>query len=225
MGRERIGAFGGTFDPIHLGHVGAAREIQRSFQLDKVLFIPAYLPPHKGRPDMAAPEHRMRMVELALAPYPRLVPSAVEMEAGGKSYSVLTLERLKGLYPRAWIFFILGIDAFLEIETWREYRKLLNQGRFIVISRPGFALHRAEGVLGDEYSKRMVFLSASEDVEESLLARFRIFLFPVTPVDVASHVIRERVRSGLPLRGMVPEKVEAYIKEKKLYRREKQEDS
>jgi len=130
---KRLGLFGGTFNPIHIGHIRAAQVVADRFQLDQILFIPSYQPPHKTSEDLASAEHRLNMVRLALAGREKLVPSSIEIEAGGKSYSIWTLERIQALDPGARVFFILGIDAFLEIETWKDYKSvLLRQG-----PRPG----------------------------------------------------------------------------------------
>ena len=108
MKKERIGIFGGTFNPIHKGHVKAALEVQKIFLLDRVLLIPSYIPPHKQTPNMAPPSARLEMVERAVAYYPQFVPSPVEIEARGKSYSILTLTKLKIHYPNAVMFFIVA---------------------------------------------------------------------------------------------------------------------
>jgi nicotinate-nucleotide adenylyltransferase len=123
----KIGLFGGTFNPIHLGHIKAAKIIDERFFLDKVFFIPSYIPPHKESFHVASPKHRLKMVELAVEPYPHFYPSPIEIDAGGMSYSIVTLKKMKTQYPEAKILFLLGMDAFLEIETWRDYESVLEQ--------------------------------------------------------------------------------------------------
>lgn len=221
MKKEKIGIFGGTFNPIHLGHVRAALKVQEVFSLDKVLLIPSYIPPHKGVPDIASPFHRMRMVGLAVAPYPRIVPSSVEIQAKGKSYSILTLEKLKGHYPDSSMFFILGVDAFLEIDTWRDHEKVLEQCHFIVISRPGYKLEDAINVLGEAYRERMVFDFNRNDLGKIGGENYRIFLLSLPSLDIASKDIRKKVKNGESITGLVPESVEKYIVSKKLYLRGK----
>ncbi len=214
---ERIGLLGGTFNPIHLGHLRAAEEVRSRLALDRVLLIPSYIPPHKQPTYMASPDERFAMVELAAHDHPCLAASSLEIEAQERSYSIITLNKVKTRYPDAWIFFILGVDAFLEIETWKSYREVLEQCRFIVISRPGFDLAAARNALPPEYEGNFHDVREAEDVGEDLLEKFRIFLLPIPAVDVSSTEIRHRIRLGRSIQGLVPESVEEYIRKKNLY--------
>jgi nicotinate-nucleotide adenylyltransferase len=136
-GELRIALFGGTFDPIHNAHLAVAREARDRFLLDEVLFVPAARPPHKGRGAAAASEHRYRMVELACTGEKGFTPSRLE-EAGGKSFSIRTIERVKaGLAPAARLFFLIGADAFAEIGAWYRSADVLRAVEFIVVARPG----------------------------------------------------------------------------------------
>jgi nicotinate-nucleotide adenylyltransferase len=217
MKEERIGLLGGTFNPVHRGHLKAAEEVQTRFALARVLFIPSYIPPHKQTTEMASPEDRFAMVELAVRPYPFLVASPIEIEAQERSYSIITLNKVKAIYPAAWIFFILGVDAFLEIETWKSYRDVLEQCRFIVISRPGFDLSSARSALPPEFKGSFVYVPKTGDVGTVALERFRIFLLPMPSLDISSTEIRRLVKSGRPIDGLVPGPVEEYISNKNLY--------
>jgi nicotinate-nucleotide adenylyltransferase len=217
MSRERIGLLGGTFNPVHQGHLKAAAEALRKTGLSRILFIPSYIPPHKKTAGIASPEDRFAMVKLAVAGHPRFVASPVEIEAKERSYSVVTLGKVKAAYPDAWIFFILGIDAFLEIETWRSYQEVLGKCHFIVISRPGFRLTNARTVLDEPYTGWIHALRGGMPAGDDLLERFRIFIVPIHALDISSTDIRRRVKQGLPIRGLVPEAVEAYIKKRRLY--------
>ena len=215
---ERMGLFGGTFDPIHLGHLRAAREVLERFALDRILFVPSFIPPHKERKGMAPARDRLRMVELACAGEPRFAASSIEVDAGGRSYSILTLERVRGLYPGARIFFILGTDAFLEIGTWREHERVLDESLFIVMTRPGARLEDAAGVVGDSLRGRVREIAEGETVDEGVLGDHRIFLLPIRALDVSSTEIRRRVRAGETVAGLVPEAVGDYIRSHGLYR-------
>ncbi|NIM91331.1 MAG: nicotinate (nicotinamide) nucleotide adenylyltransferase [Candidatus Aminicenantes bacterium] len=217
MKKARIGIFGGTFNPIHAGHMRAAEIVQRKFLLDKILFIPSYIPPHKESVDMASPSDRLKMVELACAPYSRFIPSPIEIEAQEKSYSIITLEKIEKMYPETWLFFILGIDAFLEIETWKEYEELLKRCSFIVVSRQGYRLQEAKNVLEGPYKEKMYEFPESGEREEDLFSSYRIFLLPIDSLNIASTEIRRRARKGLSLKGLVLESVEVYIAENRLY--------
>lgn len=221
MGRrareERIGLLGGTFNPVHRGHLRAAETVRSRFRLNCVLFIPSYLPPHKQTNDMASPEDRFAMVELAVGAFPRLIASSLEIEARERSYSIITLNKIKAIYPAARIFFILGVDAFLEIETWKSYREVLEQCRFIVISRPGFDLAAARNALPADYEESFHHVRETEEPGKDLLERFRIFLLSIPAIDVSSTEIRRRIRLGRSIRRLVPEAVEEYIRRKNLY--------
>jgi len=217
MKKERIGIFGGTFNPIHRGHVKAALEVEKLFLLDKVLFIPSYTPPHKRSPDIMSPSHRLQMVKLAVASYPQFIPSSIEIHAKGKSYSILTLAKLKKQYQDAWMFFILGMDAFLEIDTWRDYEKLLDQCHIIVISRPGYYLGDAHKIQDGIYKKRMILISDSKQVAKDVLESNKIFLLPIPASDIASKLIRKKIKTGVSIADDVVKSVEKYIRENKLY--------
>lgn len=215
--REKIGVFGGTFNPIHSGHLQAAAEVKSRFRLDRVLFIPSSIPPHKKIRDVASAEDRLRMVELAVRGRTGFVASGIEVEAGETSYSVNTLERIKWIWPDAMIFFILGVDAFLEIGTWREHERVINECCFIVMGRPGFRLESAKTVLGGRLEPQMTELPENAAVEEGLLVRFRVFLAPIRGLDVSSTEIRRRLRRGESVKGLVPNPVGSFIRKRKLY--------
>jgi nicotinate-nucleotide adenylyltransferase len=218
MKKERIGLFGGTFNPVHSGHLKAAEIVQKRFLLDKILFIPSYIPPHKDTAEIATPSHRLKMVETALRGFSHFIPCSIEIDAEEKSYSIITINRIKKLYPKSWIFFILGIDAFLEVDTWKDYEQLLEQCFFVVISRPGYLLEEAKKTLEGKYREKMCMLAKSESVKDEMLLSFRIFLLPIDALDIASTEIRGRIKRGDSIKGMVSERVEAYIRENRLYK-------
>lgn len=218
MKKERIGLFGGTFNPVHSGHIRAAGIVQRRFLLDRILFIPSYIPPHKHTAEIASPFHRLKMVEIALRAFSHFVPCSIEIDAKGKSYSIITINRIKKLYPKSLIFFILGIDSFLEVDTWKDYEQLLEQCFFVVISRPGFRLSEAKKILDGKYREKMYKFSKSEVIKDEKLFSFRIFLLPIDALDVASTEIRGRIKREDSIKGMVSEDVEAYIRKKRLYK-------
>ena len=140
----RIAIFGGTFDPVHNAHLHIAREAMAQAGLDQVLFIPAAHPPHKADSMCAPYEHRYRMVELACQGEARFVPSRIE--AGSeRSYSILTIERLKARQPGDEFLFLIGADAFAEIGTWRRWREVIAAVSFIVVTRPGHRYETPEG--------------------------------------------------------------------------------
>lgn len=218
MDRERIGLFGGTFNPVHMGHLKAAGEVLQRFSLERILFIPSHIPPHKVSREIASSFHRMKMVELALRGYPQFVASGVEVEREGTSYSVVTLGKIRSMFPGARIFFILGIDAFQEIETWRDYESVLEQCLFIVMTRPSYNLSEAKNVLHGRYKDTILEVAGSEPVSEEIFLTRRIFLLPIEALDISSSDIRRRIREGKSVAGLVPGAVEEYMKKNHLYR-------
>jgi nicotinate-nucleotide adenylyltransferase len=142
---RRICLFGGTFDPIHTAHLQIAEAAQTRMDLDEILFVPAANPPHKDSGSLTSFEHRFRMVEIACKPYPDFVPSRLE-EGAGRSYTISTLERFRAkLSERDDLYFLIGSDAFADLETWHRWPEVLKLTRFIVVSRPGETYRVPEG--------------------------------------------------------------------------------
>lgn len=213
----RLGLLGGTFNPIHKGHIRAAQAVLVTFKLDKVYFIPAFIPPHKFSQEIASPEHRLKMVELAVESYPDFIPSSVEIEAGGKSYSINTLEKFQQMFPGSKIYFIVGVDAFLEIDTWKDYERLLEKCSFIVISRPGYDLNDAKGILHGRLKRKIIDIGRYLKLDQTGKDKFNIILFYFEGMDVSSTEVREKAKKGKSIKGLVPEGVESYIKKNNLY--------
>lgn len=214
----RIGLFGGTFDPIHRGHLKAARLVGRRFGLDRILFIPAGDPPHKERPDMVAARHRLRMVRLAVAGTPGWTASPIEIRAGGTSYSIRTIEAMRRTYPGARLFFIAGSDAFHEIKTWRNWRRVLERCSFIVMTRPGRGLASAVSALGPEFRPRIRRIAPRERMAGAGEEDGLIHLLSIPALPISSTDIRVRAASGRPFAGRVPPAVARYIRDHRLYR-------
>lgn len=208
---------GGTFNPIHSGHLKAAELVMKKIPMEKILFIPSYVPPHKEIADMVGPFHRLRMVELAVAGNPAFEASSLEMDAEGTSYSVFTLEKIRISYPQATIFFIMGIDAFLEIKTWKEYKKVLKQCSFIIMNRPGYCLEDAKYVLGKKYSRNIHEYQDDQKLLDVMDEKPHILLLPMLSLDVSSTDIRHLFAAKKEVQGLVPESVLAYIRKHKLY--------
>lgn len=217
MSKELIGLLGGTFNPIHRGHIKAAKTVAESFNLDKIFFVPAYFPPHKETGKVAEAKHRLKMVKDAVAPYPRFIPSSIEIDAGGPSYSIVTIRKIKENYPGSRLFFILGVDAFLEIETWKNYRDVLKSCDFIVLSRPGYRLQDATGILGGRFKEKMTYVEETVKIDMNKRGHYKIYLFTMDSLDISSSEIRKRIGRGQSIQGLVPLKVEKYIKESNLY--------
>ncbi len=221
---NKIGILGGTFDPIHLGHLRAAVEIQEGFGLDAVYLIPAAIPPHKQRMDIAAPEDRLEMVRQATEDLPELRVSDIELKRQGPSYTIDTIYAFREKLPaKVWVYLIMGIDAFLEISTWKAYDDLLHIVPSIVINRPapeGQARPSLENAI--ETLMRSGELAGYECAMETPCyehcEKQPIFTFNVTPMEISSTRIRELIRQGRRIDYLVPPRVQAYIEAKGLYR-------
>jgi nicotinate-nucleotide adenylyltransferase len=216
---KKLGILGGTFNPIHYGHLAAAEEVRNRLKLDRILFIPSSLPPHKQDEDVPPAVHRMGMVRLALEGNPAFEPSDIEIKRGGRSYTVDTIETLRQMHPRDEMYFITGLDSFLEIQTWHCWESLLALCRFVVLSRPGYRftdltkinfIQSAEGELeGLDHGLR------SQSVVRS--GAFEIFFEMIPLFDISSTDIRRRVKEGRSIKYLLPEAVETYIIKNKLY--------
>jgi nicotinate-nucleotide adenylyltransferase len=208
-----VGLLGGTFDPIHVGHLAAARAAQSALDLDVVRFIPAARPPHRSDSPRAAEYHRVEMIRRAICDVPGWEVSDLELRRQGKSYTWDTLAFLhqQGLSPSQ-IFFITGADAFAEIATWHRYPELLDAAHFVVISRPGISLDTMRARIPTLVPR----MSAADEFADS--ASTRIFVVSSNTPDVSSTEIRERAALGESLDQLVPPAVAAYIAQEQLYR-------
>ena len=212
----RLGLFGGTFNPIHLGHLRAGVEIQERFALDRVLYLPAAIPPHKATPELLSSAHRLKMVRLAVGGQSRLKASDAEIKRSGKSYSIQTVRHFHRAFPQGLeLFFILGLDAFLEIPTWKEYRQLFGLCHFIVLDRHGFSRRRLPEFLFEEISPEFVSLSPGTSFSSS--QRHSVYWAAITRLDISSTLIRELRRQGKAVSYLVPEAVGEYIQKKRFY--------
>lgn len=220
MPLKRVGVFGGTFDPPHLGHLILAEEIRESFDLTEIYFMPCNEPPHKDREDLTDAKHRFAMVVAATLHNPAFVASPIEVNRPGKSFSIDTVRELhEAMGNETEIVFITGLDAFLDIETWEDYEELLDLCHVIVVSRPG---HGFEDVanLPEWIQERTVDLRGSEEPPSELFPEQgrRVFLSDAVHIDISSTDIRERIAAGSSVRYKVPAEVERYIRSHGLYR-------
>lgn len=201
MSERRIGILGGTFDPIHLGHLALAESAGEELELEKVLFIPAGHPPHKKDRLITEARHRQRMTELAIAGNPRFALSTIDLVRSGLSYTVDTLRLLSAEYVGAELFFIIGADSLLDLPTWYRPAEILQLAIVAAAGRPGFSLDQFESKLGELYRKY----------------RHRIVLFEAPSLDISSTMLRERLVAGRSVRYLVPDAVLEYIAANDLY--------
>ncbi len=198
---RRIGVIGGTFDPIHYGHLAAAEEARVKMDLERVLFVVAGMPPHKLDEEVTPVEHRLAMVSLAIASNPYFEISRVDVDRPGPSYTVDTMSILQEqLGQETAMFFIMGLDSLSELLTWHQPQRLIRLCRLAAVSRPGFEIDLAE----------------LETSVPGITSRVDIIDMP--EVDISSSELQQRVRDGLPIKYQVPEEVERYIMEHGLYR-------
>lgn len=212
-----IGIFGGTFNPIHLAHLRVAEEAREQLRLDRVLFVPSATPPHKGADHLAAAAHRLAMVRRAVAGNPAFRVSSVEIDRPGRSYSIDTVRLLRERVPRGTRFvFLLGVDAFREIDTWKEYRTLFTLADFAVLSRPPQPRGARRALVPVAARKHFCYGPDRETLVHT--SGTRIFFLTVTALDVSASDIRRRLQRGQSVRYLLPVPVERYIRAHRLYR-------
>jgi nicotinate-nucleotide adenylyltransferase len=213
-----IALFGGTFDPVHSGHIAAACAAQAAFSLDQVHFVPARIPPHKRERHLTPFPHRHAMVALACAGKPGFVPSILESRGetqGEPNYSIITVRKMTAqMSPDDRLFFLIGADAFLEIGTWKETVALLDAVDFIIVSRPGFAIAHAVGAIPQTLQPNALSNHCIQ------LRSKRIHLLTTVEADISSSRIRELASRRQSLAGLVPGAVEEYIQKLSLYTNE-----
>ncbi len=191
----KTGIFGGTFNPIHNGHLINARFIKEEFNLDEILFIPTGEPVHKKLHGNVSAEDRYDMVCVAIEKMDDFRVSRIELDREEASFTVITLDGLKKEYPGDEFFLIIGADSFNELDTWREYRAIINSVPLIVMKRPG-----------------------DPKLNESLMSQVAELLVASNPdIEISSSLIRSRISNGLPVDGLIPEEVDEFIKNKRLY--------
>jgi nicotinate-nucleotide adenylyltransferase len=214
--RRSVALFGGTFDPLHAGHIAVAQAAQRRFHLDAIHFIPSSRPPHKSQRELTPFIHRYAMVALGCAEHSGFVPSLAEAPAGGPPhifYTIDTVRRFHREHPDDHLYFIVGADQFLELPTWKNYESLLDACDFIIASRPGFRLDALRLVIPPEKLGR----SAAPDAHTIMLRKSAVHLLTTVASHVSSTEVRERLEKKQTIHGLVPARVEEYILGQGLY--------
>ena len=196
MKKQKIAIMGGTFDPIHMGHLLMAEIVRSDAGMDRVLFIPAGNPPHKRENEITSPEDRYQMTKLAIQDHSGFDVSRIEIDRPGYTYTVETLKMLEEQNDGTKEYYILlGADAFAYVPHWREAEKVIQQARFIVVQRPGYTVESPENLPEIHFQTAFVPL-----------------------MDISSTMVRERIKEGRSIRYMVPESVRNYIESHDLYR-------
>lgn len=200
---KRLGIMGGTFDPVHYGHLVTAETARAQFNFDKVIFVPSGYPPHKIGQKITEARHRYLMTVLAVATNIYFEVSRIEIDRQGYSYAIDTVSQLKEKYGPEWeLYFITGADAVLEILTWKNIERLIEMCTFVAATRPGFDLSILDNKL--------------EQI--SSIAKDKFLTFEVPALSISSTDIRQRVAAGKPIKYLLPESVERYIYANNLYR-------
>jgi nicotinate-nucleotide adenylyltransferase len=214
-----LGVLGGTFDPVHGGHLAIARAAQERFAPERFLLMPAWQPPHKPGEVITPWHHRFAMAVLACQDIDGVEASAAEGLRRGPSFTVETLEALRrDLEPDDPLLFLMGADSLAELHLWKEHRRLLDLAHLVVAPRPGTDRDRIRSGLEPGLAARWVPLGAEERAAGgSLEPAGQIFWMEMPPVDLSGSRIRDRVRSGEPLGGLVPPAVAAYIFKYRIY--------
>lgn len=201
----RIGLYGGSFNPVHVAHLVLAEQACEALALDRVVFIPARLPPHKDPAGLVAARERVRMVRLALTGNPRFSVSEIELKRRGRSFSIDTVLAMRRRFgAKAELFFLIGADTIAELPTWRQVGRLVRLCTFVPLSRPGVRLPKA----GD------LALTLGAKEARGILKR----MIKMPRLEISASDIRRRVVEGRSIRYLVPDAVDAYIRRKKLYK-------
>ena len=213
---RRTGVLGGTFDPIHEGHLAVAAAAARLLSLDEILLVPSRTPPHRPVDPAASIFHRFAMVALAAQRDPRMLASDLELGRPGPSYTADTLRALHAAgLDRLQIFFLIGADAFAEIATWREFPAVIDLAHFVVCNRPGTPAASMPARLPG-LSARMITLGAGDGYAADAPTP-SVYLLDVPTPDVSSTTVRACARAGRPLAGLLPPEVDSYIRRHGLY--------
>jgi len=208
--------FGGTFNPIHLGHLRGAEEIWQAFQLDEVIFVPSSIPPHKATEKVMEAKHRLEMVKLATSSNPHFSTSDLELSRPGRSFSVDTLRFFRERQEDAF-FFILGGDAFAEIETWKDFQNLFSLCHFIVMVRP----ESQKNISSSPFPEVLIpdFRYHPEERAWVHLSGHLVYFKEISFLDISSTLVRELIEKGETVRYLIPAEVVAYIQKYRLYRK------
>ena len=225
LSRMRLGLLGGSFNPVHDGHLAIAHQTREALGLDQILFVPTSHPPHKPNGSLAPAQDRYEMVRLAIASDPSLAISDVEIRRPGKSYTIDTVRLLQQEYGAdTRLFFLIGLDAFLDFPSWRDPLTLLELCSFVVLSRPGLSFRSLSTIalLPPIPYPSLADLDADQISRiETQIGTQRLICLKLPPCSISASDIRLRIRQGLPVANLLPPLVESYILRHHLYQEER----
>jgi len=203
-----IGIFGGTFDPIHYGHLRPVAEVHQALQLEKLFLLPASIPPHRQAPTASAGQ-RLQMTQLAVSEFPGLEVDNYEVQRGGISYTVETLEHYRRQYPQIPLCLLLGSDAFASLETWHQWQRLPTLAHLVVMQRP-----HHESTAASAWSEEYLTIDSRE---LSATSSGKIYFHKVTPQDISATGIRQAISEDQAVAALLPSAVINYIKQHHIY--------
>jgi nicotinate-nucleotide adenylyltransferase len=215
----KLGILGGTFNPIHYGHLAAAEEVRERLKLDRILFIPSSIPPHKQEEDIPSAAQRFEMVRIATSGNPHFETSDIEIKRQGKSYTIDTIEALRKINQERELNFITGIDTFLEIETWKNWERLFNLCSFVVLSRPGYRFNELVKIAFMKQAEPELSKLDRGELMQAVVRSgvFTVCLVTIPLYDISSTDIRRRIKEGRSIKYLLPDAVEIYIMKNRLY--------
>ena len=214
--RKKIGIFGGTLDPVHLGHLRAAEEVHEALALDEMWFVPAYLPPHKLEKELTPFEHRLNMVQLAIDGVEHFRASTIEAERKGVSFSVDLLRQINQIYGKSCTFyFVVGTDAALELDSWKDWQQIPKLTNLVIIKRPPVTIKDVRKKFSEIYPGMEMVTGPSPKIPKD--GANVILAIETTGIEISSTRIRKKVKQGKSIRFLVPERVRNYIIENNLY--------
>jgi nicotinate-nucleotide adenylyltransferase len=220
--RQRLGVYGGTFDPVHNGHLHVAQAVLEKFALAELIFVPAFVPPHKRGVEISAPHHRYAMLALATMYEASMHISTIELEAPSRPYTIETMANLQAQFAGADLFFVMGMDSFRDVTMWRSYETLLTAYHTVVAARPGYFANQSEAQrlgahLPPALQSRIVDLRGSRFPSPEHFDEPHIFVTDYVAEDVSATAIRTAVEANEGIENLVPAVVADYVRKYSLY--------
>jgi len=222
QGINQIGILGGSFDPVHMGHIGLAQETQSRFSLDQILFLPVFQSPHKSHIPLASSTHRMAMLRLALKGNTHFSISDTEMRREEVSYTIDTINRFRLKYSSSELYLIMGYDNLLDLDLWKDSREIMENCHILVASRPGLKIFNSTGKVFGLFNRDSPYrLGKIKNKTQEFIHREtgkKLVVYGVSPRDISSSVVRERLVLGKSIDNLLPPEVETYIIEHQIYK-------
>lgn len=219
----KIGLIGGSFNPVHLGHLRGAEEIKEMLQLDEIVFIPALIPPHKDTNKITSADHRLNMLNLATESNPSFKVSDIEINRKGPSYTIDTLKYFKSNYPENDYYFIMGTELFTRIDTWKDYDELFDYANFVILNRPGYYDVNLNNLFPLVIKNDFEFSETVNEITTFIHKSSNILIYVnIHGIILSSTKIRQLIMNKKSINYLVPDDVNEYIKNNRLYLEEVQ---